>query len=62
MDMILGKCNFQILFSLIFSLFSVTYFVGTHWKFQGIAFMRQFQCIPTAYVFSINEFFTISVF
>ena len=28
----------------------------------GFAFMRQFQCVPTAYVFSINEFFTISFF
>ena len=24
--------------------------------------MRQFQCIPITYVFSINEFFTISFF
>ena len=24
--------------------------------------MGQFQCIPTTYVFSINEFFTISFF
>ena len=24
--------------------------------------MRQFQCVPTTYVFSINEFFTISFF
>ena len=28
----------------------------------GIASMRQFQCVPTSYVFSINEFFTISFF
>ena len=24
--------------------------------------MRQFQCVPTTYVFSINEFFNISFF
>ena len=24
--------------------------------------MRQFQCVPTPYVFSINKFFTISFF
>ena len=24
--------------------------------------MRQFQCVPATYVFSINEFFTISFF
>ena len=24
--------------------------------------MRQFQCVPTTYAFSINEFFTISLF
>ena len=24
--------------------------------------MRQFQCVPSTYVFSINEFFTISFF
>ena len=24
--------------------------------------MRQFQCVPTAYVFTINVFFTISFF
>ena len=24
--------------------------------------MRQFQCVPRTYVFSINEFFTISFF
>ena len=26
----------------------------------GIASMRQFQCVPTTYVFSINELLTIS--
>ena len=40
-DMILGNVNFQI----VFSLFSVTYIVGTH------------QCVPTRYVHSINERF-----
>ena len=49
MDMVLGKVS---------SLFSVSYVVGAHW----IASMRQFQCVPTIYVFSINEFFTISFF
>ena len=28
----------------------------------GIASVRQFQRVPTTYVFSINEFFTISFF
>ena len=29
------------------------YFLGTHWNCQ---------CVPSTYVFSINEFFTISFF
>ena len=29
---------------------------------MGIASMRQFQCVPTTYVFSMNEFFTINFF
>ena len=52
MDMSLDKCIFQNMFP----------------KFQyhillvhiGIAALRQFQCVPTTYVFSINEVFTIS--
>ena len=54
MDMIIGKCKFPKYFS---SLLSVAYIVGTH-----LNYLRQFQCGPTTYVFSINEFFTISFF
>ena len=56
MDMILGKCKFPNSFR---PYFSVLYGVGTHWYDS----LRQFQCVPTTYVFSINEyFFTISFF
>ena len=48
MDMILGKCKFPNIF--------LPYF-QVHIE---IASMRQFQCTPTTYVFSISEFFTIS--
>ena len=45
MDMILGKCKFPNSF--------LPYF-------QYNMSMRQFQCVPTTYIFTINEFFTIS--
>ena len=56
MDMLLGKCKFPNIFFLIFS------HICCRYTFIGIASMRQFQCIATAYVFSINKFFTISFF
>ena len=54
MDMILGKCKLPN---------SCPYF-QKHMLYVhfGIASMRQFQCVPTIYVFSINEIFTISFF
>ena len=55
MDMILGKYKFANSF--------LPYFQQHMMKVHiGIASMRQFQCIPSAYVFSINDFFTISFY
>ena len=55
MDMILGKCKFPNSF--------LPYFHKHMLYVQiGLASMRQFQCVPTTYVFSIDEFFTISFF
>ena len=48
MDMILGNVKFPNSFLPYFS----TYVVGTYWNCL----------VPTTYVFSINEFFTISFF
>ena len=55
MDMILVKRNFPNSFLPYFQ--SHMLYVHT-----GVASMWQFQCVPTTYLFSINEFFTISFF
>ena len=51
MEMILGNVNFQIVLFLIFSNICCRYTLEL-----------QFQYVPTTYVFSINEIFTISFF
>ena len=55
MDMILGKCKFPKSFLPYFQ----QHMLYVH---IGIASMRQIQCVPTTYVFTITEFFTISFF
>ena len=55
MDMILGKCKFP---NSILPYFRKN-MLNVH---IGIALRRQFHCVPTAYVFSINDFCTISFF
>ena len=54
MDMIHGKFNFS-------NSFLISRNICCRFLF-GIASMRQFHCVPTTYVFSINEYFTISFF
>ena len=58
MDMILG---INVHSKMFFFFFSVTYVVGTCWNclIEAIP-MCPIQCVPMAYVFSINELFTIS--
>ena len=55
MVMILGKCKFPN---------SFLPYVQYHMLKVHIiiASLRQFQCVPTTYVCSMNEFFTISFF
>ena len=55
MDMILGKCKFPISFQPYLQLHMLYVHIG-------IASMRQFKCVPTTYIFMINEFFTIRFF
>ena len=54
MDMILGKCKFRKCFLPYFQKHMLEVHIGI------ASLRRQFQCVPTAYVFSINEFFTIN--
>ena len=53
MNMILGKYTFPNSFLPYFQY----HMLQVHIR---IASMRQFQCVPTIYVISINEFFTIN--
>ena len=53
MDMILGKCKFPNSFYPYFQ----QHMLKEHIE---IASMRQFQCVPTTSVFTIDEFFAIS--
>ena len=53
LDMILAKCKLQNIY--FFLIFSINYVVGTHWN---CLYVGQFQCVPTTYVFSVNQFFT----
>ena len=62
MDMILSKCKFSNCF-LIFSNICCRYTSELPlWGNSDVYLQhkRQFRCVPTTYVFSINEFFTIS--
>ena len=55
MDMILEKYKFPIVLFLIVSNICLEVHIG-------IVSMRQFQCVPTLYVFSLIKFITISLF
>ena len=58
MDMILGKCLIHNSFLPYFQEKNI-HLLQVH---TGIASRRQIQCLPSIYVFSINEFFTVSFF